>query len=258
MYRCLLRGLLMLFAVSCGLVSHASQPGLLLRLGDSAYMHKLYDSAIIYYGEATIADRSNAIAWYKLGNAQYRMRHIGEAVLSYKRALKHNPGFTPAAENIEVIQSSLQDVSVKNEDVFFIRWWKALTKPAWSNTWAVLSILLFGLPLGLLAWSRFSRKRGIWIMPQVIIGCMAAGVIFAVLAAIAANSSAYANTAVVMQHDAVLQMKYSGKGPGKPGMTSLPEGLLLRVVSKEKDAVYVVLPDGREGSMQPSDIALVE
>jgi len=251
--RCLLPGLFILFAAFYVTPATAS-PSVLVRLGDSAYAHKKYDSAEYYYREAASRYNPDAVVLYKLGNAHYRSGHTGEAVLAYERALQLRPGFADAAENIRIIQRSIQPESGQN-DVFFIRWWYTLTSPSRSNTWAVTGILCFCIPLGVLIWSRVRRKWPLWLWPHLIVSGIALSLIFAVLSAVAVSRTTR-DTAVIMRHGAAFRT--GAKTGNKVPLITLPEGLVVKVLRDDGNALRIVLPDGREGLVQPSDIAIVK
>ena len=252
--RRLFKALLILFAVCTIKPASALPTDVLIRLGDSAYAHKLYDSAGYYYGQAAAAYNPDAVVLYKLGNAHYRLGHNGEAVLAYERALQLRPGFAAAAENIAVIQERIQPDGGKN-DVFFIRWWRLLTKPSFSNTWALLGAICFCIPIGVLIWSRFRRNWPSWLWPHVIVGGIALSLLFAVLSAVAVTRAAR-DTGVIMKEDASF---YTGSKTGaKQVAITLPEGLVVKVLRNDGNKLRIVLPDGREGLVQPSDIAVVK
>jgi hypothetical protein len=252
--RCLLHGLLFLFVVF-DTKPVAAIPGF-AQLGDSAYAHKLYDSARYCYEQAAATHNPDAVLLYKLGNTYFRLKHTGPAVLAYERALKRRPGFADAAENLAVIQRRIMPETAQ-EDVFFLRWWHVLTKPSRSNVWAVLGIACFCIPIVLLTWQRLSRKRIFRLQPRLVGGGLILGVLFVILAVASINHGPD-SVAVVMRQDAMLSMDYKGKGPGKNGMANLPEGLVVKVLRKDGSRLLVSLPDGREGYMQSADIALVD
>jgi hypothetical protein len=230
-------------------------PGdLLVRLGDSAYAHKLYDSAAYYYGQASNGFNPDAVVLYKLGNAHYRLAQNGEAVLAYERALQHSPGFSAAAENIALIQQRIQP-DAGRDDVFFIRWWRQLTKPSFSNAWAIFGAFCFCFPIGVLIWSRFRRTWPSWLWPHGIIGGIALSLLFTVLSAVAVTRSSR-DTGVIMKQDA--SFSTGSKTGGKQQTITLPEGLLIKVLDNEGSGLRVELPDGREGLVQHSDIAIVK
>lgn len=257
MLRRLLYTFLVLSAVSNTSPLLAAGAETWLRLGDSAYMQNVYDSAVYFYSRAADADKSSAVARYKLGNAYYRQRETGAAVLAYQQSLKLNPGLSAAAENTSGIQRSIYPASATNE-VFFVRWWNGLVRPAVSNLWAISGVLLFCFPLLLITWRRYSGKPVLWLRPQLVAWVIILAVCCSVVAVLSATSGMYTRKAVVMKNDAPLQITQSGKKSVTSGTATLPEGLLVVVKSVEKNAVLVNLPDGREGLIQRSDIALVE
>jgi hypothetical protein len=252
--RYLLPGLLFLLAAFSVEVAEAKPKDTFTRLGDSAYARKLFDSAIYYYQQATASARPDPVALYKLGNAHFRLHQTGEAVLAYERALKRRPGFAAAAENLEIIQRNIQPQSSQDE-AFLIRWWRAITKPSMSNTWAILGILFFSFPLCVLTWSRFRRSWPSWLWPRAVVWGIGLSLFFALLAS-AGIPDVPDNPAVVMREDAAFRP--IAKPGSVQGELKLPEGLVLTILGEDGSQVRVALPDGREGFIQAADIALVE
>lgn len=220
------------------------------RIGDSAYSKQLFDSALSSYRQAAKEEPVSSELLYKLGNTYYRLGQTGDAVLSFEKALRIQPDFSPASENLRIIQDSLMPAADAS-DVFFLRWWKGLTRPHYGNIWAVLAILFFCIPLLLLSWSRWRKVEIPWLWPQWTISGFFLSVLFAVLALSSLNRPDL-GTAVVMRPDAPFR---SG---GKAATVSLPEGLVVRILREDKNGLLVSLADGRQGTIQPSDIAIVK
>jgi tetratricopeptide (TPR) repeat protein len=248
-----LRSLLLIICLGQASIVCAVDKQRMLQLGDAAYARKAFDSAISYYEQAVNAEKvPDAVALYKLGNAHYRLKHIGEAVLSYERALLRQPGFPAAARNLSIIQ---QQVAPKDKEVFFIRWWQTMTAPELSNMWAILAIGIFAGMLGLLAWNKYRRQKPDWQKPQVIVFAIILATVFAVFSFSGAQRYTPDSAAVIMRPDTKFQPS-SGSSKGTP--MSLPEGLVVKVLDKRKDQIIVALPDGQQGFVQPFDIAIVE
>jgi tetratricopeptide (TPR) repeat protein len=219
--------------------------------GDAAYQRKAYAEAAEAYRQAVGRDSVNALSWFKLGNAQYRLRHTGEASYAYAKALYLQPAFDEAATNLEVIQQQVRPV--KRAPIFFLSWWNGLTRPAFSNTWAILAILFFSLPLIAIAWGRLKKRSGRFVPPQVTGISIGVGFVCVILALAAAKASRPAHQAVIMKQDAAVR-----PAAGKAENVILPEGLLVEVLRTGPEDIMIELPDGREGRIQRSDIALVE
>lgn len=246
---------LFILALSCLMISGnlwaAGTP--FVNLGDAAYQRKSYDSAINYYSRAAAEKDAAASVFFKLGNAHYRLRHIGEAMLAYERALLRQPAFPAAAQNAALIQKQVSPAA--SHEVFFLRWWQALTAPSLSNMWALLAILLFTGVLLALGWRQFRRMGKGWLRPQVTAGALVLAALFAVFSFAGAKRFAPKSAGVVMRPDVRFQPAVSGTAAS--GL-SLPEGLLVEVLHKEKNGFIVQLPDGQEGVVQGTDISVVE
>src|SRR5437867_3206445 len=68
--------------------------------GNAFYQQKQYDSAAFYYEQLAALKPQNAEIYYNIGNTYYRLNKIGPSVLNYERALKINPGYKEAHENL--------------------------------------------------------------------------------------------------------------------------------------------------------------
>lgn len=243
------------FLLSCFLLAYGTNVfagnDALLRQGDAAYARKAYDSAVSYYEQAA-GKAPDAIALYKLGNAHYRLRHIGEAMLAYERALLFRPGFALAAKNARLIQAQVTPGGDK--EIFFLRWWRGLTAPELSNFWAGLAIFTFAALLSVLAWSIYRKRKFSWMRPQTIGAALTLTALFVLFSLSGVWRDVPRGVAVVMRPDTKFRPMAGG---GKVG-PALPEGLLLRVMHVKDGQVTVSLPDGQEGFVQLSDIAVVE
>lgn len=224
-------------------------------LGDRAYTHQLFDSAIVYYQEAIRADNSKAINWFKLGNAQYRMRHYGEAVLAYERCLERRPGFAAAADNIEHIQRLIQG-NKQYQPIAIVQLWRAAVSPKMSNLYAWLALIFVAAPLLFLSYERYKKSRLAWLRPQLVVGSIVLGAVFLILAMVSAFRNKPGQIGVVMRQDAVFKEALSGGT--KSTVINLPEGLLVKVLGKKDAGIIVTLPDGRTGLLQRADITIIE
>lgn len=234
-------------------IAGAKDDATFLARGDAAYTRKAYDSAILYYEEAASGKTPDPTALYKLGNAHYRLRHLGEAMLCYERALLRQPGFSAAARNVRVIQQQVSPAGRK--EIFFIRWWQAISAPEHSNSWAVLAMAIFAALLGMLAFSRYKRRKLEWLSPQLVGVSLGIACIFLVFSIAGVWRDVPQAQAVIMRPDTKFRPT---TGSAKAGAIALPEGLLVKVLAPQKEEVIVALPDGQQGFVQKADIAAVE
>jgi tetratricopeptide (TPR) repeat protein len=207
------------------------------------YVQKQYDSAAFYYEKLAQLNPKDAVVYYNLGNAYYRLNQVGLAVLNYERALRINPDYKEAQDNLSVTQSRIANKIPYVPDIFFIRWWGALTDAHKATTWAIAAVIAFILALTLVLIKRF--RMGVTI-PSQLIGILSfLWLIFIVLSVFSARNNTEHDEAVVMQNDAPLLNTLQGKT-----QSLVPEGTTVKFSDVQGNWVMVRLPDGRSGWMQ--------
>jgi len=219
--------------------------------GNDFYSQKAYDSAAFYYEKLAAKKPKDAILYYNLGNAYYKLNEIGPAVLNYERALHLKPGFKNAEDNLILTQSRIANRIQGGEDIFFVRWWRSVTQVGNATMWAVISFILFLAILASMLASRMGKfdlsyKRQVNITLGILL----------LLSLILSYSSALrqdSHAAVVMQPDAPLT---NSRGNSKP-QTLVPEGTTVKIEQVQEGWMEIVLPDGRKGWMHKSYLSVI-
>jgi tetratricopeptide (TPR) repeat protein len=223
-----------------GLRSIAAGDNLQWQKANTFYQQKQYDSAAWYYEQIAAAKPHNADLYYNLGNTYYRLNKIGPSVLNYERALKIDPERTDARENLLLAQSRIANSIHPIGDIFFVRWWKMVTRSTHATPLAITALVLFLLFIGLL----IARRLGVPGLPvqvQAILLCAFSCVL--ILAVCAARNAADHSAAVVMEADAPMM---NSELKGKP-LALIPEGTVITIIASRAEWIQVRLPDGREG-----------
>ncbi|MBA3827651.1 MAG: tetratricopeptide repeat protein [Taibaiella sp.] len=212
--------------------------------GNNYYQQKEYDSAIASYEHVSILNPKDAIVYYNLGNAYYRLNKIGYAVLNYERALRYDPSFKEAMENLLLTQTRIANRIPHVPDIFFVKWWKLITKGTNANGWAIAALLFFLCALAIVLFRR-TGKRNISIPSQLTgimillcIGCLS-------LAYVASGNKIESQIAVVMQNEAPLLLQVQGKT-----QSLVPEGTIVEIKETTGSWTHIQLPDGRTGWIQ--------
>ncbi len=217
---------------------------------NSYYQQKQYDSAAIWYEQIAGLKPLNAEIYYNLGNTYYRLNKIGFAVLNYERAIKIKPDYKEAKENMILAQNRIANRIPEVADIFFVRWWEAITGAEKATAWAVTALVIFLLFIGLLLLKQLKKMqtpvqlRGILVL---LILC------FLALAYISAQNSIQNKGAVIIAGDAPL-MK-SGL-TGKP-LLQVPEGTVVKIKEEKGDWLQVRLPNGVTGWLQKSLVSKI-
>jgi tetratricopeptide (TPR) repeat protein len=237
-----------LFLLSC-LQGIGADFKVLWKKGTDLYLQKQYDSAAIYFEKVAALKPENAEIYYNLGNAYYRLNRIAQAVLNYERALRIDPDYTDAADNLLITQARISHQIHHNEDIFFVSWWKDLTDHTKATSWAIASLVFFVLII-VSVWVRRYRKEGDRLPVQLpyILGFVC--VVFLVFGFAAASKTESSPGAIVMENDAALM---NSEQKGKP-LALIPEGTKVTVGEGRGMWVEVILPDGRTGWMQRAQL----
>src|SRR5688572_23961032 len=91
--------------------------------GNDYYQQKMYDSAVACFEQIILLRPDDPRVYYNAGNAWYRMNNIGMAVLNYRRALRIDPKYQEASENLLLAEARISNHIQKGQDLFFIQWW---------------------------------------------------------------------------------------------------------------------------------------
>lgn len=214
------------------------------------YQQKNYDSAAFYYEQLAAQQPSDAVVYYNLGNAYYRLNKVSPAVLNYERALFFQPGFREAKENLALTQSRIPNRIQPADDIFFVNWWNNLTAGSKANGWAVAALFLFLLLVSGLVF----RRTGKLVLPvQTYYIAAAIWLLSGVIAHRAAQHAARTNAAVVMTNNMPFMV-----APGQAKSQSLiPEGTTVLIESEKGEQAEVSLPDGRRGWMHTDGLERV-
>lgn len=221
--------------------------------GNGYYQRKLYDSAAVYYEQLAALKPRNAEIYFNLGNTYYRLNKVSLAVLNYERALKINPDYRQAKDNLTLSRERISNKIHESDPIFFVRWWESVTKPALSTMWSVSSLLVFVMLNVFLFLRRYGKSPGGRIPVQLIGLLVLVFCILLTFSIISAQKSQAHNTAVVMQHDAPL-MPNGLKG--KP-LLLIPEGTTVDVRDERDGWLEVTLPDGRTGWVRPETVTRI-
>ena len=118
---------------------HAQNGDDLYRLGD-------YQAAAEAYEAVVSEGLTSPELHYNLGGAYYHEGQMGKAILNYERALRLDPTFADARENLALANSRTADHIAVLPQPIFVRWWEglctAMLPSGWRMVWLVLLALL--------------------------------------------------------------------------------------------------------------------
>lgn len=240
---------ILFFILPFAVMVNAAATSELWQKGNTAYQQKQYDSAAAWY-EQVVKQQPIATVYYNLGNAYYRANKIGPAVLNYERALRLDPGFKDAADNLMLTQNRIGNRVQQGQDIFFVQWWHALTNGSSANTWAIMNILALLLLLGVFLYKRFRNPS--WLRPQITGALTVIWLMILLVAIQSAGNATRRDAAIVMQPDTLLTTDQGAKT-----QSLLPEGTKVTVLNKKGGRTEIKLGDGRTGWVQDGTITVI-
>lgn len=90
-----------------------------MQRGNEYYKNNQYQLAIDEYNKLVNQGYEGTSVFYNLGNAHYRLGHIGYAILYFEKALKLTPGDEDSKHNLAVAKLNIKD-KVDTLPPFFI------------------------------------------------------------------------------------------------------------------------------------------
>lgn len=168
--------LITVFTLLLSLVTAKASP--LTESADSAYAADNYQEALSLYDRALKADGPSAALWYNIGNTQYRLGNLGEAIVAYERSLRLDPSDPDTRANLDFVASRTVD-RPGDTGSFISNTADTIASATTPNVWAWTAFGLFACALGALAVYFFSggvliRKTGFFGAIVLFVAALAA------------------------------------------------------------------------------------
>lgn len=135
-----------LFLFLIAIVSFNLRAADLIQQADSAYTADEFEKAIGLYSEALTSEGTSAELFYNMGNCYYRLGKYGKAILMYERALRLDPTFTDARENLAFVNSKIVDRPGERGTVLGNAL-DSMANKARSDIWAWVAFFFFVLTI---------------------------------------------------------------------------------------------------------------
>jgi len=194
--------------------------------------------------------------YYNIANSYFKVGNLnGKAILYYERALRWNPSFDDAVQNLSLARTlSLDKIDVVPEFVL-ITWLKNIRDSFSSDGWAWGCIVFFVLMLAALFFFRFGHT------PAVVKFSFVAGIVFLLSSLFCIGCSISLKNELDRVDKAVVMAPVtSGKSSPNDNGQSLfviHEGTDVTVIEELGQWIRVELSDGRQGWIQEKDIEVI-
>lgn len=214
------------------------------------YQEGSYEESLELFQQLEAENIKLAELYYNIGNCFGKLNKVGYAVLYYERALKLQPRFKLAKENLRTCQNYIKEPVIPTEEFFFVRFYKQWIRPVHSGIWAVLSLISLTLAAGLY-YIKISKQgfASAWIKMWVYL--IFFSLIFGAFAAIVYRSENFDKYAIYMESAGVLKAAPSEQSDS---IVNLSPGLKCLKVDQIGDWVQIRLMDYQHGWVRAASL----
>lgn len=216
---------------------------------NASYSNAQYEQAIQQYKSVLDKGANDAIVYYNMGNAYFKMGDRAQSSAHYLRALRLNPNLKQAKDNFRLVQSQIVNGNSLEKDFFLSKWYQSIVHLLVPNTWAWLAATLL---VALLAMFMLRKKWKIkYFNRWFAFGCSLIVIIF-MLSLIAWKEFRMHNTAVVLTDNVFLY----DRNIKEKVLLKIPAGTLVELEGDTTNmrAQDVTLSNGITGWMDPADL----
>lgn len=216
------------------------------------YKNKDYQNAITLYEQISSTYGTSAVLYYNIGNAYFKSGEIGRAILNYERALRLEPNYEDARNNLEFAQSKVVDNIVQIPPFFLKKWTGIFVKLLSTDQWYLVSIVLFVITLALALFFIFGgslvlRKIAFY---AAFVG-LAATIVSISFATVRHNQLTQHNNAIIMSPTVTVKSSPDRSGTD---LFQLHEGTKVTIHSTLDKWVEVKLGNGNIGWIETTNI----
>ncbi len=243
-------GAMLLFGgQACAALSASDQS--LFQEANRLYRGDNYEQAAAGYQKLAAAYPGEAVFQFNLGNAQFRLKHTGAAILAYEKACMLSPRSRDIRANLDFALSQLE-YRIEDKRSWYVRagedWLGRITEAEVTMLALLAGFLFFG-SWALAVWFRAGRPWG-GLHKALLIFFLTSLVLFAAK-----------RVETHMIRDAIVMVKQAevrfGPSEGDRVAFRLGEGLKVYVIDRRQDWSRILLVNGDEGWIQNSKIAEV-
>jgi len=226
-----------------------------LSKANDLYAKKKYADALVIYKALNKSNYQSATLLFNTGNAYYKTNDFVNAILFYERALLLDPNNEDIKFNLEVARTNQVDKLAVIPEFFLTSWFTVAAGILSSNSWAILSLVLFTGALVLAYLFLFSQsvvqKRSLF--SAIILVLLLSGTTLYV--------SSFQDKRLTQKKAAILMTaSVTAKSSPDDAGTDLfviHEGLKVTMIDKVSGWVKIKLSNGSVGWLKMTDVEVI-
>ena len=206
-----------------------------------------FKEAIVNYEAIVRSGDWTAALFYDLGNAYFRTRDFGRAILNYERALALEPNHPEAQANLRMARDEARALEL------LPAWPEQFLRFATLNQYTTGAAVLFWAGASLLAVSIFSRRRRRSIVALSICSFVAAALLVYVIMAVEDGGKGR-SVAIVTDIDIQARLATADTAAS---VLALPAGSEIKIERQRGDWIYAILPNNLRGWVPAKGVEFV-
>lgn len=233
----------------------AQTPQQLMQKGNDAYGKGDYAAAVEAYNAILDAGMHSADLYYNLGNAYYRQEELGLAILNYERALRLNPRFRDARQNLDLAYSKTEDKIDSLPQIFIVHWVQSVISWFSHTGWLIVLLILVAL-LGALTVLFFVSSDYAWRRRSLLIGIFVSLILLLAIGCTIASHVQYNRHDRAIVTSPMIVVKSSPEAHGIDKMI-LHEGTKVEIEETLGEWHKIEIADGNNGWVETADVTII-
>ncbi|QQX77676.1 MULTISPECIES: tetratricopeptide repeat protein [Aequorivita] len=232
--------------------SGIAQNETLFEQGKEHYKNGKYQQAITSWMKILDNGEHSAELYFNLGNAQYKLNHIGPSIYYYEKALQLSPNDEDIKNNLAFAENAKIDSIEPLPQAVFSKWYKSIAEVFTFDGWAIAAIIfsIFFVGLFLFYYFAFSERR----KRLLFVGSMFAGFLL-----IASLTMAFFTYGDYSKNQPAIIFASEIEVKTEPTMGSnvaftLHEGTKVQISAQDGNWFRITLADGKDGWIPASDL----
>jgi tetratricopeptide (TPR) repeat protein len=220
--------------------SAIAQPNAEFAKANQEYARGNFKEAIASYEALVRADQWNANLFYDLGNAYFRTRDFGRAILNYERALAMDQHHPEATANLQIARDESRALEMQPTRL------ERYLQFASINQFSIAAAIAFWLGIFGIVALIFARRRSAALMSLSILCLLVCAMAVWAIHTLD-NSSKGRALAIVTGNDVQARLATADTANS---VLALPAGSEIKILSTRGDWMYAALPNDLRGWIQ--------
>jgi tetratricopeptide (TPR) repeat protein len=207
------------------------------------YAQGNFKDAISGYESLVHSGQWSATLFYDLGNAYFRTKDFGRAILNYERALALEPHQPEAAANLQIARDEARALEMQTS------WRERYLQFANTNQYSIAAAVAFWLGLFCVVGLIFARRRSAAVIALLVLSSLVFGVAIFAIYELDHGSKGRALAIVTGKN---VQARLATADTAN-SVLALPPGSEVKILSTRGDWIYAALPNNLRGWIPAKD-----